>query len=191
MTTITWLCHSKANPAPLDFDRDLSEDGINLAVKRRKSLGDPQFDMVIHSNLERTRQTARIVANIPEEAPTIVVPQLRPVDGDSIGDAITRMYNQIGNASLDAYMSRVRNELTVMARMAALAIHHHVFYKPSYAKPRNVLVVGHAVMTSAVCYETGHHFDVSKLRSSVLGECEGYIVTYGEFGDWHDFELLK
>lgn len=178
LTSIVFLRHSKATPHKDDRKRVLSEEGIALAQERRLKLGNPKFDLVMHSDRFRTEQTARIIAGIGDDVPTVAVPQLMPQETDPWNAAVTAAWGKIGNAPLEKYLREVRLEMYVAATIGAAALDYHL--KSQVVYPKNILVVGHAIFTPAICDAMNEYRDRDVFMGNPLMECQGFEMRKGE-----------
>src|SRR6185437_9102238 len=91
-------------------NRDLTEEGIALALRRKKMLDNPSFDLIVSSPALRTVQTAGIVAGLGRDNITDVVPLEmlcygNPADG---GDAKTldQLFRKLEYSPLADYLSK-------------------------------------------------------------------------------------
>lgn len=168
---ITMLRHGQADKALSDHRlHPLSAEGRRQATDRRASLVDPRFDLVLHSRLRRTEETARLVAGLDENAETIVVPELFYEEDDPRGKALNAAFEKLGHASLLKYYEVVGNEMRSLAEEARIALAKVMESR----KATNVLVIGHGMLLQAICTAiTG----LERLfMGRVLGECEGCVL---------------
>ncbi|MEA2715348.1 MAG: hypothetical protein QOG91_376, partial [Candidatus Parcubacteria bacterium] len=68
--------------------RALSAAGRLQAGYRRRELGSPAFDLVIHSSFAASRETALIISGFGEKAATVEVPELYFKQADPLTRAV-------------------------------------------------------------------------------------------------------
>jgi broad specificity phosphatase PhoE len=150
----------------------LSEDGHLQAKECRVTLGNPTFDLVVHSELLRTRETARDVAGLDESATTIAIPDLFYLDEDPRGQVLEQVFKKLGHTPLHEYYKDARAELESLAQDA----HRAILEEINRSNATNILVVGHGMLLQSICIAfTGEN---EPFMSRVLGECEGYRLTF-------------
>ena len=169
---ITLLRHGRPDKSlPNHRLHPLSEEGHRQAQERRANLGNPKFDLVLHSELLRTRETARDVAGLDESAATIAIPEMFYLDEDPRGQVLDKTFKKLGHTTLHEYYKEARAEMQGMAEDARRAIMQEV----SRSNATNVLTIGHGMLLQSICIAfTGKD---EPFMSRVLGECEGYRLT--------------
>jgi broad specificity phosphatase PhoE len=185
---ITFLRHGKADTTLPDHRlHPLSEEGAEQARQRRKMLGNPKYDLVLHSALCRTTKTAMIVAGLEEGDETFVIKSLFREDSDPRIAAINKVFDELGHAPLEKYKERIKEELESLAvEMKADVWNWIVGAFCCGDQIRNVLIVGHGVFLPALCHAfTGR---VSPYADDILGECEGYEL---EATDMRRVDLVR
>jgi phosphohistidine phosphatase SixA len=174
MPSIYFLRHSKAAPNADDRKRELTSEGIALAQARRESLGNPKFGLVIHSDRLRTEQTARIVAGLAQDEPTITLSHLMTSNGKAPWDArIDAAYMALGNAPLKEFLEVAGREMGAFCRVAVEAL----MYVVHQSDDENILIVGHGILTQAIC----HHLTFGandNFLTDVVDECQGYELEF-------------
>ena len=178
---ITLLRHGRPDKSlPNHRLHTLSEEGRRQALERRAKLGNPEFDLVLHSELIRTRETASIIAGLDKSPATDVVciPELFYKDEDSLGQVVERMFAKLGHTTLQKYYEEAREEMRSLAETADRAIGTEIIRFNAH----NVLVVGHGMLLQSACIaRTGQD---EPFMSRILGECEGYRLTLQDGGTY-------
>ena len=177
LRTITFVRHGKTGKAANDLDRQLTEEGVKQAETRRVALGFPFFDAVLSSTADRAAETAAGVACVA----TVEVdrhPELyMPINEDDY-QVVDKLFNELGYASLDAYIAR---DADVFKRYGAAAADVILAYDKDMIE--DVLVCGHAMMLSAIANAVleGLGFEASSVVSGCnLGECQGMRITVSD-----------
>ncbi len=171
---ITFLRHGEADKSlPNHRLHPLSAKGREQAKERRAQLGNPQFDLVIHSPLLRTKQTACLVAGLEEDAQTIVVSDLFPQEEDPRTVVLNQAFEKLGHASLHRYYEEAGREMQSLGNDAAREIREAI----NQSNASNVLVVGHGMLLQVLCIAfTGKD---NPFMDQVLNECQGCCL-FGE-----------
>jgi broad specificity phosphatase PhoE len=170
---ITLLRHGRPDKSPPNNRLwCLSEDGHRQSQERRIMLGNPKFDLIVHSELLRTRETARDVAGLDESATAIAIPDLYYRDEDPRGQALEQAFVKLGHAPLHEYYKMAQAELESLAQDAQHAILKEIDRRNAI----NVLVVGHGMLLQSICIAFTRENE--PFMSQVLGECEGYRLTF-------------
>lgn len=180
LTTITFLRHSKTTANENDRKRVLSEEGVSLAQERRGKLGNPTFDLVIHSDRFRTEQTARIIAGISDDVPTITIPQLMPQETDPWNAAVSATWGKLGNTSLHQYLVEAWEAMVVASTIGEAAVLYHMGVQPTM--PNNILIVGHAIFTPAICYFMIDMGVSETILGTPVEECQGFELIIDDDG---------
>jgi phosphohistidine phosphatase SixA len=182
MPSIYFLRHSKAAPDTDDRKRQLTSEGIVLAQARRESLGSPKFSTVIHSDRLRTEQTARIIAGLAQDEPTIALPHLM-TSGEAPWEVrINAAYTALGNAPLKEFLDVAPREMDVFCRIAMAAL----VYATAQNNGGDILIVGHGILTQAICrYLT--HGGRGEFLTDIVDECQGYQL---QFNSEPEFSML-
>ena len=169
---ITLLRHGRPDKSlPNHRLQCLSEEGHRQALDRRAKLGNPTFDLVLHSELLRTQETARMVANLDEASATVAIPELFYKDEDPRGQVLEQTFKKLGHTTLHEYYKEARAEMQGMA----LDAQHVIMEEIQRSNAKNILVVGHGMLLQSICIAfTGED---GPFMSRVLGECEGYRLT--------------
>jgi broad specificity phosphatase PhoE len=169
---ITLLRHGRPDKSlPNHRLHPLSAEGRRQATERRAQFGNPTFDLVLHSELLRTKETARDIAGLDESAVTIALPEMFYLDEDPRGQVLDRTFKKLGHTTLHEYYKEARVEMQSMAEDARRAILQEI----NRSDAMNVLVVGHGMLLQSICIAfTGED---EPFMSRVLGECEGYKLT--------------
>jgi len=172
-TRITLLRHGSVEKTFGDNRKHLlSDEGRRQASACREKLSNPHFDCVLHSPLERTRETARIVAGLEEDEATTVIHPLF-YDGTHPGaGTMDAAFRRLHHASLSEYyqLPNVRKHVEALALNAFTLLDVEI----SCRNARNILIVGHCVLILALCAVIAD--DDEPFMSRVLGECEGYRI---------------
>lgn len=169
---ITLLRHGKADKTlPNHRLHCLSKEGRCQATDRRAKLGNPMFDLVLHSQLLRTRETAQLVAGLDESALTTAIPDLFYEDEDPRGQVLERTFKKLGHTTLHEYYKEAREEMQSFAEAGRKAIIEEI----SRSNATNVLVIGHGMLLQSLC--VAFVGEDEPFMSRVLGECEGYCLT--------------
>ncbi|MEK7552281.1 MAG: histidine phosphatase family protein [Patescibacteria group bacterium] len=170
---ITLLRHGSVEKTFGDHRKHLlSDEGRRQASACREKLGNPRFDCVLHSPLERTRETARIVAGLEEdEATTVIRPLFYDATHPGVG-VLDMAFRRLHHDSLSEYykLPNVRKHMEALALDAFALL--DVEIKCRNAK--EILVVGHCVLLLALCAVIADNDE--PFMSRVLGECEGYRI---------------
>jgi len=173
VTRITLLRHGSVQKTFGDNRKHvLSDEGRRQACVCREKLSNPHFDCVLHSPLERTRETARIVAGLEEDEATTVIHPLF-YDGTHPGaGTMDAAFRRLHHASLSAYyqLPNVRKHMEALALDAFELLNIEI----NCRNAKEVLVVGHCVLLLALCAVIVD--DDEPFMSRVLGECEGYRI---------------
>jgi len=177
--------HSKAPSIPgrPDSERILSQEGITLAKDRRTSLGSFRPDLVITSPFIRAVDTAIIVTGFPDE--TIVrCPELIYDSDSEMGQALDRMYEELGNVPLERYWEHAEaGALASWANMAGTSLRQIL---SEHGDPENVAVFGHGILSNAMLEAYLYHLrnheyviqdDFAELIGKPLKECEGFDIA--------------
>ncbi len=181
---ITLIRHGKADKAlPNHREHPLSSSGLCQALNRRIQLGHPHFDLVCHSGLVRTKQTALLVAN-STFASMIEIPGLFYEEGDRRGEVIEFAWDRLGHGTLLQYFE-VEGVIVSLAQEAKEAI----LRKVSEIGAKNVLVVGHDLITTALCRSIVGEDE--PFLNFVCGETEGFRLTIDETDRVTSVEMLK
>jgi len=179
----TLIRHGKADAtaSPDHRVRPLSEEGKAQATARREKLGNPQFDLVCHSILGRTRETAMIIAEPQNGTPVVTVPGLFYEERDLRGEAVDRLFGKLGHAAPREYMSEAEDEIISLANETIDAIYQEI----AQTGAQNVLVVGHGILLQALA-RTLTKLD-EPFMSCICGECEGFVIRLDHY---HNNEVL-
>ena len=176
MITLTCIRHAEADKSTSPDNhrkRLLSEAGINQAHVLRERLGNPEFDLVCHSILPRTEETARIVAGINDKVRTTTLRGLFYKEWERFAKPMDDFFDKLGNAPLSAYDKAKAGRYTLS--MAQTCVVQLLFVAVS-KRASNILVVGHGVILPAFCR---HLCDTDEpFTSRPLGNCEGYQLTF-------------
>lgn len=147
MKEIYLLRHAKAAKTEADHRYNpLSEEGVLQAKARRKELNSPMFDLVISSPLIRARQTASLIADVPEDSVLEISTLFYDADPDT--HLFDSTFEKIQHADTTTWYASEAGE--AYKRIAARAGDdiHKVLEQHSEAK--KVLVVGHAIGIPAI-----------------------------------------
>ncbi|KND48232.1 MAG: hypothetical protein AB201_01380 [Parcubacteria bacterium C7867-006] len=177
---IAFLRHSLTLLADDDSSRVLSPEGIELARQKRAANGNPEFDVIVHSRKIRTRQTGLIYAGKEDDpnVKTYAVPQLWMLDYYGSTRVIDAAYDRFGNSGVRSYFDHCSEAMYEFANGATDALIPR-FMHYSERGMKNVLVVGHAILTQAICVNLiGDGPLPADLLDDVLGECEGYEFAF-------------
>ena len=181
---ITLIRHGKADKSlPNHREHPLSPEGCNQALNLRIKLGHPQFDLVCHSVLRRTKETAVIVSN-STFASMIEIPGLFYEEGDPREQAIEFAWERLGHGTLFQYFE-VESEIASLANEAKGAI----LGKIAETGAKNVLVVGHDLITTAICRSILGQDE--PFLNFVCNETEGFRLTIDDEGQVTSVEILK
>lgn len=181
---ITCLRHSIANKAFSDNHRlhPLSNEGVELAKKRREKLGNPIFDLVICSPLIRTRQTAQIVAGLKDDSQIVVVPDLFYEDDSEHGRKLNAMFERLGHATLKEYLVQPEADaLYTLGHLGWKGVCREIAKCRHRPDPGAVLIVGHGIAINLLGIAAGHWNP--KLQTRVLQETQGFRFV------WHPTKL--
>lgn len=187
---ITLVRHGKADKTSSLNHRlhNLSEVGRAQARERREKLGNPQFDLVLHSILPRAQETARLVAGIDDETDTIEIPGLYMAENDPRELVIDKAFEKLGYASLELYLIEAEIAISSLVMESQAEIERAV--RESGAT--DILIVGHAVLLQALgksltgmgLMGTGLPFNTCS-----VGECGGFRFTIEDFHCPHVSEI--
>src|SRR4051812_21205170 len=103
--TITIMKSSTASPAAegqLDKDRRLSPEGVELADRRRVSLGDKVFDLGLVSDRRSAYETIRCIAG--PRIKTFFRPRLFELANPEQQVAFDRVHSELGGSPLRTYL---------------------------------------------------------------------------------------
>jgi broad specificity phosphatase PhoE len=194
MRTLTCLRHSKTpsleEGANDKTSRHLTQEGIDIALRRREALGDPKFDFIIVSSAARTLETANVIAGTEKGAvPIVEIDELYPS-----GDDMDRAFTKLRYAPYGEYVED-KDGRCVMAtgkRMASVA-HEALAMQPD---KQNILLVGHAVVLTAMVAEmhngVGNKLaNVDEMMDYALNECEGYVLTLNDRDQIVDLKVIR
>ncbi|MEK7551912.1 MAG: histidine phosphatase family protein [Patescibacteria group bacterium] len=177
---ITFLRHGNTVKTAGDHRTHvLSDTGRAQAMARREQLGNPQFDLICHSGLARTEETARIVAGLAAEEPTVEVDGLFYDAAFPGAQALDAAFKKLGYATLDAYYREGPGVSGPIATLACIAAERIDELIESDA-PTRMLVVGHAVLLPASCLAFTEGADEVEKRiflEANIGECEGFQIN--------------
>lgn len=105
---ITFVRHGQTDKVKPDSARHLTDEGKAQAARRREALGNPRFDLGIHSPMDRAHQTLEIIAGGP--IMTKVVPQLLHDSGTNDGKLLDEAAEQLGYAPMKDYFEKTSLE---------------------------------------------------------------------------------
>lgn len=188
---IVFLRHSKTLSADDDSSRVLSPEGIELARSKRTAHGNPEFDVILHSRKMRTRETALIYAGKEDEpnVQTHEIPQLWTLDYYESTRVIDAAYNRFGNTAVRHYFDECPEAMYEFANGATDALIPR-FIHFARGGMKHMLVVGHAILTQAICVNLlGGEPLPQNLLNDVLEECEGYECDFEPEG-WK-FQVVR
>lgn len=181
---IYFIRHGQTDKNPSDLERCLTPEGKFQALEKKKSL--PLFDLAICSIAKRTMETAAIFC----EKPPITMKSLYLPEGEK-GVIVMSAFQRLGHVSLAKYLSESR--INDMVLQYGLEGWEEITYaileaRANEQKPKNILVVGHAVLITAVVFAAlmrngTNEKDIGKLLNAVTEECDGFkirIVDYSE-----------
>ncbi len=179
--SVTFLTHGTADNTRAGQDDDRRELSVVGAMKvrdRRRGLGNPKFQMVVHSPALRTEQTARILAGLDENARTIVVPELslRGQNPSAWEDIFTAI-QALGRIPFRDYLksTSTAKALVEFGQRGNYALKNVIGAVPDPTDRGNVLVIGHNILVQAICHEMCYNsIDLERIQSSLLGDCEGF-----------------
>lgn len=176
---ITFLRHGQADKTLPDHRlHPLSDEGKRQAAERRVSLDNPVFDLVIHSPLIRTWETAQIVAGVSDRSKTLEFPILFPDDGDDCVKIMNQAFLKLGHASLrDYYTLEEIPGVEQAIKDWALAAKEELVPVIRHLDAYNMLIVGHGILLQALCRDFVGNEYAKLLLDCVVGECEGFCVT--------------
>lgn len=161
--------------------RTLTEEGVGLAIQRRRKLNGSTYDLVLASPAVRTVQTAGIVAGLGRENihDVVLVEELCYGDPKKGGDAKTldQLFRELEYAPLADYLGK-GTDGEALNRIGT-AEWHAVRSRAERAHAETVLAVGHAVLVNALGYEAvSDAVSRVKLANTSFGECEGFVLTF-------------
>lgn len=178
---VTFLTHG-APSAPYDdrqSDRtiELSAIGAFKARDRRRALGRPNFQMVLHLPALYAKQTAISVAGLEVDARTIEVPELALHGKDSV-DVHTAIMT-LGNVPYYEYLKSVATAraMAEFGRQGNYAIKNIIGAVPSLEDKGKVLIIGKRILLQAICFEMCFHSaDLRQIGECILENCEGFTL---------------
>lgn len=187
MPIITFVRHGnavKAEGQP-DSARKLSTKGHDQARARRSLLGNPEFDLVLFSPTDRTKQTAELVAGGFEACLAYDVEELFTPKGPD-GEALDEMFKRLAYSPLSAYQKEERWDcLERYAQNAWRAILDEI----ENTGGENILVVGHAVYLPIIGY-TATEGTFTELLGCNMGECGAIQIAFNENMDVVETRIL-
>jgi broad specificity phosphatase PhoE len=170
--------------------RGLGDLGYGASRQMRQKMGQPAFDLVLCSNVFRTRHTAALVADRPydpedDQSPT-VVDELFPPEWSDEEKVFVELFQNPRDQTLASYYSRPGRGgelLRETAHRAAEAIYDRLpslgIEKLNSAK---VLVVANDGIAAALVEQLLsllHHtrqVDLDLVRKTRLGDAEGFLL---------------
>ncbi len=179
---VTFLTHSTVS-APFD-DRqpnstiELSVTGEMKARDRRRALGRPRFQMVLHLPTLYAKQTATLIAGLDGSAKTIEVPELA-LQGKVTEDILMAIMT-LGRVPFREYLKSVATAkaLIEFGRQGNYAVKKIIGEVPSPEDKGKVLIIGKNILLQAICYEMCfQQIDRERINDSLLGECEGFGLS--------------
>jgi len=199
---ITMIRHAKTDKVKPDANRRIVPEGESQAKRRRGLMGNPKFDFVIGSPLERTWQTARIIAG-DENIPIVVIPALTINDDDEDVDVLNGVGDRIGYADLRTYWHQSsdaeRIALINLGQRAWEAIVSAVIEEVGKRHLRadddfDVLILGHAILLGFVILAAYNYDDMDALPPDEMldidfQECEGASFSWSG-ADCTDMKML-
>ncbi|MBI2097742.1 MAG: phosphoglycerate mutase family protein [Candidatus Vogelbacteria bacterium] len=158
----------------------LSEEGRQCAARRREKLGNPTFDLVLHSPLIRARQTAFIVAGLWDSAENVVaVPELFDAATPEEQAVLDKMFEELGHAPLEKYHEHPNADTLIeFAGRAWEAVIWKLRQKLPIGGGNKILLVGHGVLLPAIVREwliSPNEFN-ERMTNRILKECEGFAT---------------
>lgn len=173
---ITFVRHANTGKAEKDEDRRITPEGEHQASRRRELLGNPSFNKALVSPLERTAQTARLIAGSNVQMESI---RALFTDDDPAKDIINAMFGKLKYSSLRTYHDQSEPaDWLALQDYAARTIEKIGNHIPNDAEDFHLLVVGHAVIVPAYGLATVEGCEeFAKIFLDInLGECEGYTL---------------
>lgn len=168
--------------------RTLTTLGQEQAVKMREMLADTEFDIALHSPMQRTKQTLDIVLDGHDSLPVLEVPELFPT-----GDLKTRVMTAAGEVGIKAPVEYYNHPN--VAHGQAISEHAEIadsgvsdaigdVLGPNPGKDLGILIVGHAPFQAALAGIMLKDTEFQKMAESInLGECEGIKIVAEKNGD--------
>lgn len=158
------------------------------------------FSAILSSPLVRARQTAAIIAGLPEDSDEIVVvPELFDAATPEEQTILDGMFQELGHAPLDVYYEHSKadtlRKFAARARQAVITASFHLGY-PTARVRSEVLFIGHGVLLPAMIYDWSGNKVCDSLRAhcatSVLEEGNGYCLHLAyntEIVGWNSVEF--
>lgn len=184
---ITFLRHgnSVAPEGAPDKARRLSDKGRQQAQKRREQLGNPEFDLIITSQVIRTTETALEVAGEDNTAPMVALYELFTPHCGPQHDALDRLFKKLGHKTLSAYFADDPSDVAQMKQFGSNS--WQVIMAAISAKDEDwivddVLVLGHGMYSALMAHcASAEHGEC--LLNLTTGECDGFIVEMDDEDD--------
>jgi phosphohistidine phosphatase SixA len=174
--TITFLRHGNTDTATNDMERLLTEKGFKQAGERQFKMNFPKFDLILSSPAIRAKHTAAIVGGV-YTSDVVEVKALYPTsDNECDQKRLAELFTTLGYAPLRTYRKMDKTRAIIRySTMARVKILHEI----KKLRAKNILVVGHAIMTNAIIAELNGG-DTDLLLDTVLGEVEGFKINLNE-----------
>ena len=178
---ITFVRHGQTDKVKPDSARHLTDEGKAQAARRREALGNPRFDLGIHSPMDRAHQTLEIIAGGP--IMTKVVPQLLHDSGTNDGKLLDEAAEQLGYAPMKDYFEKTSLETQEALKRYGTSAWQAILKAVEDTKPDDsILIVGHAVLIPLTVY-TGVDEPFKPAVAQInLGECQGIWITVDNNG---------
>ncbi len=203
--TLTVLRHcSSTKPADKSYAADLARQPTEKGFAQAKARGEKlrqKFDIVFSSPTDRCVKTAATVAGI-DESRVVKLDELYYDGKTAQSQAIDALFNELGYVSLEDYLCSEGGEhVRTHGKIAAKAA---LDYVGKYTRvhegevlgnppPKSILVVGHAVLSSALglaLIDGVRSPYALALRRIELNECEGYCALV-EDGKIVSLEIIQ
>jgi broad specificity phosphatase PhoE len=170
--TITLLRHSTADKSlPNHRLHPLSEAGVHKALERQAQLNWHAFDLILTSELIRTKETARLIGHSHGTGPTVTVPELFPAEEDPRGQVVDKVFAELGHTSLAKYYEKAAEEMKSLASDAGIAITKQILEHDAW----DILIVGHGMLLQAIGIALTTKDE--PFMTQVVGECQGFRIT--------------
>ena len=194
-TTVTILRNSIAPPTSPNqsySNRKLGAEGVRLAKLRREMLGDPQFELVFHTPILSTNQTAREVNNLVLGVKIVEVPELWHNNQSRwVGETFDNAWKAVGgNKSVEEYFN-LDHKVAIACKAYAYTAWANLLDRGILEHEGSALVISHAVLTPLIALAATEKSSVDNwlLTITVFKECEGVVLIF-ENGVVTNFKLI-
>ncbi len=183
--------HANAAPGEIDAQRELTEKGRGQAEALKAKLDGTIFDLVITSHTTRTQQTAGILVGDEKAKEIIILQSLFQLPDDDDERIIGEMFAKLAYANLRTYLNEPDAE--TVHRFGRNCSAEVVNVIGAFASAKTILVVGHAVLSTALIYHMFPTIEAAKALAleTCLNEAGAIEVLVGDAEEYVTISLLN